>query len=104
MPTHGRSTRLILVLGDDTFGIPIHLPKVGVADHRSGGHPLLAITIHNRSGKHLFAVNDSVALGHHLVDHILWDGAVATGNVGSASCDSRKSPIRIGLPMAGGQL
>src|SRR6185437_10829323 len=95
----------LFLLRDHAGNIPIHLPEIGVADDLAGGHALLAVSVLDRAGIDMkLAVDDLLARGHHLVDHVLRHVGAAAGDVGAAVLDRDEVAVRTGYPVAGRDL
>src|SRR5262249_1937438 len=91
----------LFLLRDHAGNIPIHLPQIGVADDLAGGHALLAVAVLDRTRIDMkLAVDDLLARGHDLVDHVLGHVGAAAGDVGAAVLDRDEVAVRTGYPVA----
>src|SRR5712672_2972280 len=75
-------------LGNHARNVPIHLPQTAVFDRLARGDPLCAGGILERTAVDVLALDDRIALGHHLVDRFLGDHRVTAGDIGSAVLDA----------------
>src|SRR5260221_13167073 len=103
IPASSSAARISL-LRDHALDVPVHLPQVGVGKHLPGGHALLAFAVRKRTGVHVLALHDRVALGYHLADGFLRPSGAATGDVGAALGHRYERAVRARLPVAGHDL
>ena len=86
-------------LGNHTGNIPIHFPKICITEHLTGGHSVLAITILQRSGVDLLAIDYLLPFGVHLLHDLVGHGGTTARNIGAAVLDRDKIAIGIRPPV-----